>query len=116
LNFTIDGQIVPYVRMTRRGKFVRPRAKRYLASKDRIGWQLKVQMQNCAMLPERTSLRAILSFELPAPHRCDIDNQIKAVLDAAQGIVYRDDRWIDAVTAVRCKSERHHTRLWVEAQ
>ena len=107
-NFTIKGYIVPYVRMTRRGKFVDPRAQRYLTSQDKIGWRLKLQMRDndWELLPESTPLWAsIIIHRASGLHKCDLDNQVKAILDAAQGIVFKNDFWFDDINAQRMLSD-----------
>lgn len=115
--FTITGHIMPYVRMTYRGKLVNPRAIAYRASQERIGWQLSEQMmeQGWFMLPERTPLLARLSFRLTERLHCsDIDNQAKAVIDAAQGIVFRNDLWIDKQFEERELAETEYCILELE--
>ena len=52
------------------------------------------------MIPRGTPL-AVEIYIHPANHRRDIDNELKALLDAAQGIVFEDDRWVDEVTIQR---------------
>ena len=104
VKFVLDGRVYPYVRMTRRGKYTNKYAQRYLANQDGLKWQFKQQMNenNWVMFPERTPIAAKMYFEIEkAMHREDIDNLIKAVLDAAQGVVYKNDLWIDRVEAGR---------------
>lgn len=99
-NFRIRGKIKPYVRMTQRGKYVKKNAQEYLASKDAMGWQFAEQLGENDMLPGRTRLSVDIMFH-PARHTCDIDNLCKAVLDAMQGVVFPDDRWVDRLTVQR---------------
>ena len=104
MKFTIIGKIIPYVRMTQRSKYADDRARRYLQSQRSIGWQLKQQMRYAGA-------------EMRAPsglHRWDLDNGIKAVLDAAQGIVFADDRWIDRLAAERVIDTEYITEMTVE--
>ena len=106
-NFTLKGYIVPAVRMTQRSKWS-PRAKRYLTSQTKIGWRLKLQMRenDWEMLPESTPLWAsIIIHRAGGLHTCDLDNQVKAILDAAQGIVFKNDLWIDDIKAQRMLSD-----------
>ena len=89
LTFTLKDKNKPYVRMTRRGKFCDPQAQQYLVSRDAIMWQLKNQMaaNGWQMLPERRPLQASLRFVVAARlHGFDLDNAIKAVLDAGNEI------------------------------
>jgi len=108
LRFTITGRIIPYVRMTQRGKYVKPEAQRYLASKDAIGLQLRQQMaaNGWEMLP-RVPLAVRIEIEsTDGLHRSDLDNEVKAILDAAQGVVYPNDCWVDRLEAERRKGSR----------
>jgi len=97
--------IKPYVRMTKRGKYVDPQALQYLASKDELAFHIKSGMRRsgCDMLPKKTPLRVLILVTVPASqgHRADLDNIVKAVLDAGNGIAYPDDRWVDEIKAVR---------------
>ena len=118
MRFVIRGKIKPYVRMTQRGKWVRPEAQEYLDSKTAIGLQLRQQMaaNDWQMLPPKTPLVVRATFQLGgAVHVADIDNQCKGLIDSAQGIVFKDDRWIDRLTAERCKGDDYLTVLQVEA-
>jgi len=102
--FELAGPVKPYVRMTRRGKWTDAQAREYLACKARLAWQMRAVMteNNWEMLPARTPLRCYLLVWTPARlHTCDLDNLLKAVLDAAQGVVYRNDCWIDSAWAHR---------------
>ena len=104
LTFTIEGRIKPYVRMTQRSKWSDPQAQEYLASQDAIRVQLRQQMtaQAWEMLPGQTPLSVSLVFTFPGGwHGADLSNQIKAVEDAANGIVWIDDRWVDSLYGAR---------------
>lgn len=101
--FEIQGKIKPYVRMTQRGKWVEPNAIEYLRSKRSIQLQIKNQMTLADLdkLPDKTPLKASIAIRMPGVHKCDLDNLVKALLDAAQAIAFKDDRWIDAISATR---------------
>lgn len=116
MKFTIAGKIKPYVRMTQRGKWVKDEAQEYLSSKSSIGLQLRRQMAECEleMLPAQTPLYVKLFIEQPNNlHRSDLDNLIKAVLDAAQGIIFHNDCWIDWIEASRHIGNDYLARLIV---
>ncbi len=99
------GKPVPYVRMTQRGKFVKPEAKRYLASKDALARQMRIQMGGHEPLGREPLIVHLEFWYTSGPdHRRDLDNEIKAVLDAGNGIVWEDDRWIDVIVASRHKA------------
>ena len=89
--------------MTKRGKYVKPEAQEYLASKEALSWKIKNMLQNKGvdMMPANTPLRVIIRLFAPSSpgHNCDLDNQVKAILDACNGIAYPDDRWIDSIDA-----------------
>lgn len=100
--FRLSGPIKPYVRMTQRSRFVDPQAKEYRASKEAMRLELQAQMaqRGLDMLPGQTPLEvAITTFR--CNHRQDLDNIIKAVLDACNGVVWPDDRWVDKIAARR---------------
>ncbi len=105
--FIITGRIKPYVRMTQRGKWVKPQAIEYQASKSALQYQLSAQMAQHGWdtLPGQTPLamHLVLGYRR---HSQDLDNIIKAVADAANGVVYPDDRWIDRITAERIGGPR----------
>ena len=44
----------------------------------------------------------------------DLDNECKAILDTAQGIVFEDDRWIDHIQAYRRRGDQCRVELWVK--
>ena len=100
--FRIEGRFKPYVRMTQRGKWVKPEAQAYLDSKTRLQMAFKAQMaeNGWQMLPLRTPLWVAV-YVAPTLHNRDLDNEVKAVLDAAQGVVFPDDRWVDRIAARR---------------
>jgi len=102
--FTIKGKIKPYVRMTQRSKYCDPQALEYLGNQREIKIRLVEHMSDhdWHMLPRSTPLNVSLVFTFPGGwHNADLDNQIKAVLDAAKGIVWHDDRWIDSLYGAR---------------
>ena len=82
--------------MTQRGKWVDPQAQEYLASKEALQWQFREQMGEALIIPRGVSLNVCITM-IPVSHRCDIDNCAKSLLDAAQGIVFEDDRWVDTL-------------------
>ncbi len=104
-SFQIKGDIVPYVRMTRRGKFVLERPMRYMASQDAIRYQCieRMREQGWEMLPSQTRLFVKITV-FPARkvhHKQDLDNILKAILDAMQGVVFSNDLWVDQINISR---------------
>ena len=101
-NFIVEGRIKPYVRMTRRGKWIKPAAIEYISSQEALKLALKNQMveNGWEMLPGQTPLEVRILIR-PAHHNRDLDNEVKAILDAMSGIVFPDDRWVDRLWALR---------------
>ena len=58
-------------------------------------------MKYPAVVPPHKTARFIvlLTFILPAKSKQDLDNLIKSCLDAANGVVYRDDVQVDSIDA-----------------
>lgn len=122
-SFTLTGKIIPYVRMTQRGKFADPRAQAYLVNQLDLKWQLKQQMQekDLQMLPSKTPLAVELQVGTKTLRSGDLDNFFKAVADAANKIVYPDDCWIDKLSAWRypadeCKAVFIVWERWIEVK
>lgn len=115
--FVINGPIKPYVRMTQRGKFVKRDALEYLASKTAIRVQLPCQMEahGVEMIPRGHPLDVTALFLFPGGfHNKDLDNLVKAVLDAMQSYVFEDDCWVDSLYARRLTlGKEHRTIVWV---
>ncbi len=114
--FTYESYIVPYVRMTRKGKFVDPRAQRYLASKAEMAYSFKTAMgrEEFDMIPARTPFEVSITLMHTAGHKADLDNILKAILDAGNGIIYPDDRWCNEIHIVRHGREFDSMVLKVE--
>ena len=112
--FRLLGRIKPFVRMTQRGKWVDPQAQAYLASKEHLAWQMLQQMQanEWEMIPRGIPLGTVILIQ-PARHNSDLDNLAKAMLDAAQGVVFEDDRWVDVIIAARHDGKEEIGRLTV---
>ena len=112
--FRLLGRIKPFVRMTQRGKWVNPQAQEYLASKEYLEWQMLEQMREneWELLARGIPLGVVIVIQ-PALHNRDLDNLAKTTLDAAQGVVFEDDRWVDFIIAVRYGSGHDEARLTV---
>ena len=116
ITMILQGKPVPAVRMTQRSKWT-PRAQRYLKSKGALALQMQTAMRGRARFG-KTPLQVSIVFHYAkgADHRRDLDNEIKAVLDAANGILYTDDRWVDEIYAIRTLSDdgEDHVHLRVK--
>ena len=106
MRFLFQGKVKPYVRMTQRGKWIRKDAQAYLASKYDLAMQLREQMGENGWMPlDHTPMMVTIRIgQKIGLHRCDIDNQAKACLDAANGIIWRDDRWVDVLLVSRTEA------------
>lgn len=102
IEIIITERIYPYVRMTQRSKFVDTAAKNYMHNQKLLKYFM-IQTMNIGKLKmfENVPLACDLSFQLTQVHKADLDNLIKAVLDAGTGIVYANDAWIDSINARR---------------
>jgi Holliday junction resolvase RusA-like endonuclease len=63
---------------------------------------------------EPLAVRILVSCRNGPDHHRDLDNILKALLDAANGIVYEDDRWVDVVSISREVGEEDRTLMIVE--
>jgi len=114
IELTLTGAVKPYVRMTQRGKWTNAQAHEYLASRMSLALQAKAQMAGRAPLG-RVPLRVHITFAVSERmHTKDLDNLIKAVLDALNGVVWEDDRWVDEISAVRRLAKDDKTIIRVE--
>ena len=114
VEFMLTGHITPYVRMTQGGKFSDQQAWRYLASQEALRVQMRAQMasEGAVMLPAKTRLE--VEAVIRTDRKGDLDNIVKAILDAAQGVVFLDDRWVDRISAEReivAAEEAHGARV-----
>jgi len=92
----LEGCFKPHVRMTQRGKYVRPEAQAYLTSKDELQRQLNAEMVDRVMFPPQQPLEvSILIGHKHGFHNRDLDNEVTAILAAMQGIVFENDCWVD---------------------
>jgi len=118
LDIDVFTTVVPYVRMTQRGKYVKPDAIRYCAAQKALKFLIDIAKRNLdcfdLYVPEKVPFCVRLEFYMNKAHHCDLDNLVKAVLDAAQGILFKDDRYVDELVAVRIKTESEpHVRLQI---
>ena len=108
--------IVPYVRMTRLGKFTSEAAQRYLANQDNLKLFMRVDLDR--MLPPRMPLAVDISVTVPQSvgHRCDLDNLLTAILDAGRGILSADDRWIASIVIDRRIGKDWITKIHIRTE
>lgn len=116
MNYHIDITPMGCVRMTRRGKYVNPAAKRYLSYKDSIQWQMKKQTKGHTLLTG--ALEVEILFHMPIPQswskkkqneaigtyhtkKPDSDNLVKSVFDSLNKIIWHDDNQVSRVIATK---------------
>lgn len=98
--FELKGKIQPYTRTLRGQKYYDKKADQYFKSKENIFDQLLfTMMQNkWDKLPDKTPLFIGLRYTVPKRlNGFDLDNVLKAVLDASQNVVFKNDLWIHAI-------------------
>lgn len=95
IKFTVATVPVPFKRTLANGKrrFNDPR---YSDFKNVIGLHARVAMQGQAPLADAVKISVVVStkYKPTALQAGDIDNHLKAVLDALNGICYVDDRQV----------------------
>ena len=110
--------IVPMgaVRMTRKGKYKDEAAQRYLSYKQAIQWQVAVQNKEEKIFENPVKVYVVFFMPIPKswskpkrerhafkPHNVkpDIDNVLKGLFDALNGLVWKDDNLVAEVTALK---------------
>ncbi len=111
--FIIPGRPVPAARMTRRGKYVKPNAQRYLAYKEAVGWEARAVMKNTPPLGGAIAVE-IWAYLSKGRRMGDVDNIGKAVLDGMNKIVYEDDEQVVDLTIHRREGlpQRTEVKVW----
>lgn len=77
---------------------------------------VKVIARNAGARPMQGAVAVDLKFYRATKRRCDVDNLAKLVLDALNGIAWRDDDQIASLTATKAHDpENPRTEVMVEA-
>jgi crossover junction endodeoxyribonuclease RusA len=108
IKLVIKGRPIPHVRMTQRGKFVKPNAIRYLGYKEEIGLIANTKFKQPSKLPIAIKVDVYLSGQrTPMGMDGDVSNYLKTAEDALNRIAYEDDRQIVRTEATKqpCESE-----------
>lgn len=101
IRIMVPGRPVPAVRMTQRGKYVKPQAQRYLQYKEMVGWVGRHEIKE----PLQGDIAVSMRFFLHGGQTPDIDNLIKAILDGLNKVAWNDDKQVTKVTAERGYAE-----------
>lgn len=126
--YRVDIAPMGAVRMTQRGKYTNRRAQAYLAHKNFLKWHFNAQHEG---EPIDTPVVAEVIFYMPIPKswsnvkksramgaghisKPDIDNLVKTVFDAANGIIWSDDNRVISVTARKIYSDTPGVKLKVQ--
>lgn len=114
INFTIPGRPVPAARMTRRGKWVKQNAQRYIAFKDFIRWTVWEIMRQKQLAPLEGPIGIEMHFYIAGGRMGDIDNLEKAVNDGLNGVAWYDDNQIVEAHSYRHKGkpQRTEVKIW----
>ena len=89
------------------GRRITPKAQRLY--KRQVGFFCAAQTAARQDWPSEcpdTRFRVSLNFSLGDRRRCDVDNLCKAVLDACNGIAWRDDSQIDELHATKTHADK----------
>jgi crossover junction endodeoxyribonuclease RusA len=77
-----------------------------------VGWMAKKEM--AGRKPQAGPVSVEIGFYYKG-RDFDLDNAIKSVLDGMNGIVYENDRQVEAITAYKFKlASEGHTHVWVK--
>lgn len=116
IKITIPGRPVPYVRMTRNGKFVKKNAQRYLTYKNTIGYIAKSQIKAPSDKIIHINVLVYLNGKTtPMGKDGDADNYLKAACDGLNKIAYIDDRqvWEAHVKKVPCDKKNERMEIMI---
>jgi Holliday junction resolvase RusA-like endonuclease len=104
------------VRMTRKGKYKDEAAQRYLSYKQAIQWQIAVQNKEETIFENPVEVDVVFFMPIPkswskpkrmrhafTPHKTkpDIDNILKGLFDALNGLIWKDDNIVAKVSATK---------------
>ncbi|WP_078379135.1 RusA family crossover junction endodeoxyribonuclease [Sutcliffiella halmapala] len=120
IKLTISVEPMGAVRMTGRGKFVKPNAQRYLYYKSVLQWHAKQQLKEKKLLGGPIAVE--IWFIMPIPKswskkkqaavvgeyhikKPDADNLVKGVFDSLNKIAWHDDNQVAKVTAIKLYGE-----------
>jgi len=101
VKFIVAGAPVPKQRPrfnTKTGKVYTPRKTK--TAEDHIAWEYRASSGDYPLIDDALDLSVAISFFLAKGQRADIDNLTKTVLDALNGIAWKDDAQVVELHAV----------------
>ncbi len=108
----IPGRPVPYVRMTKRGKFVKQNAQRYLNYKEYIGFVSKGKIKRVSEKKIEIGVKVYLYGKTTEFGRDgDADNYLKAAMDGLNKIAYKDDRQVIKAIVEKIACDKKEERM-----
>ncbi len=113
IEVVIPGRPVPAARMTRRGKWIKPNAQRYLAYKDMVRWTAWDVMRKKDLAPFDGPIGVEIHAWYAGGRPGDLDNIQKSIFDGLNGIVWYDDQQVVEVHAYRHKGTPQRTEIKV---
>lgn len=108
LTIVITGEIVPYTRVGRERWTAR--AKRYFSSRDGLRSMLAAEARGKVDDAWRSGRWSVSATFHRYKRRGDLDNLLKAVLDAFEGVLWDNDVQVDSFTARRVACRRGEDR------
>lgn len=134
MNLSIGIKAMGAVRMTHYSKYVDDRAKRYLDYKAVLQKHIKQYMKDSNdyiindlpvmvtiefnFLPpksySKSKLKQVIDGRLMYTKKPDIDNLVKGVMDAMNGLVYKDDNQVISINAIKKYSTMNYINIKVE--
>ena len=108
VSFVVPGNPVPWqrARSARGQRFTAPETRIY---RDKV----RAHAHNARVRPLAGPVQIACVFHRSTRHACDIDNLIKTVLDALNGVAYADDRQVVHIVA-RKAVDASHPRAEIE--
>lgn len=115
MKLRIDHLVVPYYRQTQRSKYRDPAARRYNESQEALGDKILLELRSQGLPDPLYPKPARLRMNVTVARRqrisvIDASNLLKAVEDAANGILWDDDRQVYVIWMTKLKD----TSDWVE--
>ena len=90
VSFTVPGPPTPYTRVLKGSQ--QPRAMKYRAYRDLVG--LRANLAGAEPFEGPVDVRVQIYVPKPDRRRFDIDNVLKGILDALNGVCYADDKQV----------------------